>query len=455
MVVLSNPLQDPMNPYFINSGDNPALSLVSKPLTANNYHSWARLMRKSLVSKNKYKFVDGSIPKPEPFDPCYDAWERCNDIVHSWIVNSVSPQLTQMVLYKELASEAWSVLKRRFARVDRVRVADLQHELYQLKQEGLSVTEFFTELSNIWEELETQRPIPDCICPVKCTCEAMRNARSQHEENFIMWFLKGLNENFNMVKSQILLMKELPTIDEVFSMVLEHERQNGLLPSAEESQSLVNAVDGKKGYGRGKGNWSSRHCTFCGKTGHTVEVCYQKHGYPAGYFKKDSRHSANAASEDSDTKPVDSEAPKTITREEYSQLMDVLKKMQIPKAPATAGTSEDHAVNQLRVTDSAEGILHDSMPASCPLINAMNVVPWVLDSGATDHICNDLKLFDSIHTMRPISVRLPNGTSVVANMTGRIKISDALVLQDVLYLPTFNLNLVSIPKLTSGNNYKV
>lgn len=228
---MANPIQDPMNPFFINSSDNPALSSVTKPLSANNYHSWARLMRKALVSKKKYKFVDGSLPKPDPFDPTFDAWERCNDIVHSWIVNSVSSQLTQMVLYKELASEAWNVLKRRFALVDRVRVADLQHELYQLKQEGLSVTDFFTELSNIWEELENQRPMPDCTCPIKCTCESMRNARSQREEDYIMRFLKGLNENFVMVKSQILLMKDLPTIDEVFSMVLEHERQNGLIPT--------------------------------------------------------------------------------------------------------------------------------------------------------------------------------------------------------------------------------
>lgn len=70
---MANPIQDPMNPFFINSSDNPALSLVTKPLSANNYHSWARLMRKALVSKNKYKFVDCSLPKPDPFDPTFDA----------------------------------------------------------------------------------------------------------------------------------------------------------------------------------------------------------------------------------------------------------------------------------------------------------------------------------------------------------------------------------------------
>lgn len=458
MVVPVNPLQDPMNPYFLSSGDNPALSLVSKPLTANNYHSWARLMHKALVSKNKFKFVDGSIPKPSSFDLSYDAWERCNDIVHSWIVNSVSPQLTQMILYKELASEAWNVLKRRFARVDRVRVVDLQHELHQLKQKSLSVTEFFTELSNIWEELDTQCPMPDCTCPVKCTCESMRNARSQREEDYIMCFLKGLNDNFAMVKSQILLMKELPTIDEVFSMVLEHERQNGLIPPLEESQSLINAADGKRPYGRGKGNWTNKQCTFCGKGGHTVETCYRKHGYPAGYFNRDSKSSANFVSEDKDTKS-DSDSSKAITQEELSQLLDVLKKVNVSKAPSgsgfASGSAEDHAVNQIHISTAAEG--NPSIPTvyNCALVDEVHLIPWVLDSGATDHICNNLKMFDSYYNIRSLAVRLPNGNSICANKAGTIRINADLVLTDVLYLPEFNLNLVSIPKLAHGSNYHI
>lgn len=111
VVVPTTPAHDPLSPYHITSGDNPAISLVAKPLTANNYHSWARMMRKALVSKNKFKFVHGSISKPNPFNPPFDAWERCNDMVHSWIVNSVSPQIAPTVLYKELASEAWKLLQ--------------------------------------------------------------------------------------------------------------------------------------------------------------------------------------------------------------------------------------------------------------------------------------------------------------------------------------------------------
>lgn len=270
---------DPSNAascYYVHPNENPAISLVTKPLTPHNYHSWARLMKKALIGKNKFKFADGSIPMPDSFDPLYDAWERCNNLVHSWIINSVSPQIAQSIVYKELASDAWKNLKSRFERVDRVRVVDLKYEIYQLKQESLSVTDFFSELSILIEELDNYRPRPDCTCAVRCSCAAMRNAQLFHDEDIVMCFLKGLNDNFAMVRSQILLMNPLPSITTAFSMVIEHERQNGLCPAPDETSPQINAVEGKRPFNRGKPS-GPRHCTFCNRQGHTVDTCYKKH----------------------------------------------------------------------------------------------------------------------------------------------------------------------------------
>lgn len=159
--------------------------------------------------------------------------------------------------------------------------------------------------------------------------------------------------------------------------------------------------------------------------------------------------------DDTHAKP-NSETSKTISHEEYSLLMDTLKKMKLPKvSTSTAGANKEHAINQLRITAADEGTSTASVINNCSVVNALHVVPWVIDSGATDHICNNLKLFDSIHDMKPVTVRLPNGSSVVATMAGHIRLSDDLFLRDVLYLPAFNLNLVSIPKLTQGDRCQV
>jgi len=38
----------------------------------------------------KFESVDGTIPPiPNNFDPTFHSWNRCNMLVHSWIMNSV------------------------------------------------------------------------------------------------------------------------------------------------------------------------------------------------------------------------------------------------------------------------------------------------------------------------------------------------------------------------------
>ncbi|MCI38983.1 hypothetical protein A2U01_0060212 [Trifolium medium] len=76
--------------------------------------------------------------------------------------------------------DVWNDLKERFSQGDLVRIAELQQEIYSLFQDSRSVTEFFSALKILWEELELYLPIPTCTCRVKCNCEAMRSARNNH-----------------------------------------------------------------------------------------------------------------------------------------------------------------------------------------------------------------------------------------------------------------------------------
>jgi hypothetical protein len=90
-----------------------------------------------------------------------------------------------------------------------------------LKQESRSVSEFFTSLKSLWEELESYFPSPVCSCPMRCVCEyGIRNAKHQHEVTRSIRFLTGLNQTFDPVRAQILLMNPLPAINRIFSMVL-------------------------------------------------------------------------------------------------------------------------------------------------------------------------------------------------------------------------------------------
>ncbi|MCI15435.1 hypothetical protein A2U01_0036573 [Trifolium medium] len=94
-----DPSQIPENIYYVHPFDGPSSVSVSPVLTHSNYHDWARSMRRALGAKNKFDFVDGTIPVPIPFDPSYKAWSRCNMLVHSWIMNSVKESIAQSIIY--------------------------------------------------------------------------------------------------------------------------------------------------------------------------------------------------------------------------------------------------------------------------------------------------------------------------------------------------------------------
>ena len=101
-----SPLEDPRRPFFLHHGESPGVILVVQPLTEDNYPNWARAMRMALDAKSKLGFVDGSIIASMAVTPLEKkAWLKCNSMISSWILNSVSPQITASVIYKDTAFE--------------------------------------------------------------------------------------------------------------------------------------------------------------------------------------------------------------------------------------------------------------------------------------------------------------------------------------------------------------
>ncbi|WVZ08791.1 hypothetical protein V8G54_022137, partial [Vigna mungo] len=153
----------------------------------------------------------------------------------SWILNSLSPSIAQSVVFFERATDVWTDLREHFSQGDLLRVAELQEEIYSLKQGALSVIDFYTHLKSLWEELDNYRTLTPCSC----------SACTYHSQDFIIRFLKGLNDRFAMVRSQILLLDPLPSANRVFSMIIQHERQQRHPSSSMETNPFINVVFGK------------------------------------------------------------------------------------------------------------------------------------------------------------------------------------------------------------------
>lgn len=159
--------------YYIHPSEGPNLVKLTPLLTGPNYLSWSRSMQRALGAKNKLAFIDGSITVPDSTDLNHAAQERCNYLIHSWLLNSVSEPIAQTIVFLENALDVWIDLKERFAKADRIRVANIRAKLNNLKQESKSVLDYYTEMCGLWEELNSQRPLPACTCIQQCKYEAM------------------------------------------------------------------------------------------------------------------------------------------------------------------------------------------------------------------------------------------------------------------------------------------
>lgn len=88
------------NPFFLHSNDHAGLQLVADRLnTGAEFHSWRRSVRMALNVRNKLGFIDGTVLKPLSDHPSYGSWSRCNDLVATWLMNSISKKIGQSLLY--------------------------------------------------------------------------------------------------------------------------------------------------------------------------------------------------------------------------------------------------------------------------------------------------------------------------------------------------------------------
>ncbi|XP_019189560.1 PREDICTED: uncharacterized protein LOC109183989 [Ipomoea nil] len=216
--------EDIENPLYFSSNESFNAILVSPPLTgSNNYGTWRIAMRVSLEVKNKWTVVEGSTAAPDRSHNRYAAWRRCNLMIFSWIY-SVHPSIVQSIMYMDNAKDVWNDLKKRFAQQDPQRISSLQHEIYCLKQGSLSVSEYYTKCRALWEQMNELRPLPMCRCNPRCSCNLLEEIRTEREVDQIIKFLQGLNDEYNSLKTNVLVLDPLPDIHRIFVMAEKYER---------------------------------------------------------------------------------------------------------------------------------------------------------------------------------------------------------------------------------------
>ena len=68
----------------------------------------------------------------------------------------------------------------------------------------------------------------------------------------------------------------------------------------------------------------------------------------------------------------------------------------------------------------------------------------IFDMGASYHMTENLSFLSKVEAIEPVPVELPDGVFCLAKLQGTMMLGSKLQLSEVLYIPHFHCNLVSI-----------
>lgn len=94
----------------------------------------------------------------------------------------------------------------------------LQKSISDLSKDQMNVNSYNTKLKSLSEELINYRPLR------RCSCGGLKAMAEHQQQEYVIMFLMGLNDNFSHIRGHILLMEPLAAINKVFALVLQDER---------------------------------------------------------------------------------------------------------------------------------------------------------------------------------------------------------------------------------------
>ncbi|PWA40785.1 hypothetical protein CTI12_AA524710 [Artemisia annua] len=220
------------NPLFLHPSDGPGTLVIGEKLMgAQNYRSWRRSIEIALSTKRKLGFIRGTVPRSTDDVNLQEQWDTCNNLVISWLMNSVSESIAKSIMFMGTAHAIWLQLETRFALSNGSHKYKLNKETYEIMQSGRPVSEYYTNMKCVWEELDSMNELPRIVNITNEVAVFLNALNTKKEEQRLFQFLNGLDDHFSSQRSQLLLNTPLPSVETACALLQQEESQRGVFGS--------------------------------------------------------------------------------------------------------------------------------------------------------------------------------------------------------------------------------
>ena len=135
---------------------HPNLPITGHKLTGRNFLQWSKSMLIYIRGKDKDEYLTEGITKPAKEVAGYRKWKTENNLVMSWLLNSMNNDISENFLLFEMAKEIWDAAKETFSTTDNTaELFAVEGILHDLRQGEETVTQYFTKLTRLWQQVDT------------------------------------------------------------------------------------------------------------------------------------------------------------------------------------------------------------------------------------------------------------------------------------------------------------
>ncbi|GJT37651.1 putative RNA-directed DNA polymerase [Tanacetum coccineum] len=457
------------NPLHLQNSDFNSATIISVKLTeTENYRVWAAAMKLAISTRNKTGFLYGTCLKFAYTSSASlsNQSNRCNSIVLSWLLNSVSEDLFLGQIFFDNASDVWAELKETYDKLDGYIILSLLQKIHNFKQGELTVSGYYHRLNSLWREFDIMTKLP------KCSCAARDDVSKHHQLMRLMQFLMGLNDVYQPIRSSLLSRETLPDVKEAFAIISREESHRGIASSSgsvpkpqisnfvsrtifSNNNNNGNKIIPTSGNNTFNTNINNRGpnlnltCKNYGKVGHTIERCFDIIGYPPRYNRNSSRpgvkstFTVNADVNQTNQTSTYSSPSLSLFNEQIMNLMSLINDM--PSGSAQANMAGRASFLNHNVFFNIN--FHKFFNSNTVLVNIS--IGWIIDSGANQHMTVTTKNMFGVVDISDLNLTVghPNGTLAKIKYVGNLQLSKDVVLYDVLVVPEYCVSLLSVNKL--------
>lgn len=141
-------------------------------------------------------------------------------MLRAWIRNSITSELQHSFVYITSVKQFWENIIEKYGQSNDITLSKLKRNISKLKQENQNLMEYYSQVHMLMSEFKEIEPINQCDC---CNGKSKNDLIVKIERDKMIQFFNGLNDKYEAVKNQLLLMDPMPSMSKIFSLILQIE----------------------------------------------------------------------------------------------------------------------------------------------------------------------------------------------------------------------------------------